>query len=113
METIFPLPGFICDTGADGAPEFHIKARSSRVGVNFAWNDANPKWSISGKVEMDFEGNFNRSDNRNISSIRSNNPSLRLGVGADGLFAESEEHVLRSVRTGLDAFRLVDNSEHC
>ena len=74
----FPLPGFICDTGPDGAPEFHIKARSSRVGVNFAWNDTNPRWSIGGKIEMDFEGNFNRSDNRNISSIRSNNPSLRL-----------------------------------
>jgi hypothetical protein len=74
----FPLPGFICDTGPDGAPEFHVKARSSRVGANFLWNDANPKWSISGKIEMDFEGNFNRSDNRNISSIRSNNPSLRL-----------------------------------
>jgi hypothetical protein len=74
----FPLPGFLCDTGPDGAPEFHLKARSSRVGVNFVWNDPNPKWSISGKVEMDFEGNFNRSDNRNISSIRSNNPSLRF-----------------------------------
>jgi hypothetical protein len=74
----FPLPGFICDTGPDGSPEFHIKARSSRVGINFAWNDADPKWSISGKIEMDFEGNFNRSDNRNISSVRSSNPSLRL-----------------------------------
>lgn len=77
----FPLPGFICDTGPDGAPEFHVKARSSRVGVNLAWNDANPRWSITGKLEMDFEGNFNRSDNRNISSIRSNNPSLRLAFG--------------------------------
>ena len=77
----FPLPGFICDTGADGSPEFHIKARSTRLGVNFAWNDPNPKWNIYGKVEMDFEGNFNRSDNRNISSIRSNNPSLRLAWG--------------------------------
>ena len=74
----FPLPGFICDTGPDGSPEFHIKARSSRVGLNFAWLDHSPKWSISGKIEMDFEGNFNRSDNRNISTIRSNNPSLRL-----------------------------------
>ena len=74
----FPLPGFLCDTGPDGAPEFHVKARSSRVGVNLAWNDANPRWSITGKLEMDFEGNFNRSDNRNISSIRSSNPSLRL-----------------------------------
>jgi len=77
----FPLPGFICDTGADGSPEFHIKARSTRLGANFVWNDPNPKWSIYGKVEMDFEGNFNRSDNRNISSIRSNNPSLRLAWG--------------------------------
>ncbi len=74
----FPLPGFICDTGPDGAPEFHIKARSSRVGVNIAWKDPSPKWNFMAKVEMDFEGNFNRSDNRNISSIRSNNPSLRL-----------------------------------
>ena len=74
----FPLPGFLCDTGPDGAPEFHIKARSSRVGVNFAWYDLSPKWSINGKLEVDFEGNFNRSDNRNISTVRSSNPSLRL-----------------------------------
>ncbi|MGA2571409.1 MAG: hypothetical protein ABSF23_12885 [Terracidiphilus sp.] len=74
----FPLPGFLCDTGPDGSPEFHVKARSSRLGFNFIWTDPNPKWSISGKLEMDFEGNFNRSDNRNISSVRSSNPSLRL-----------------------------------
>jgi hypothetical protein len=74
----FPLPGFMCDSGPDNASEFHLKARSSRVGVNLAWNDPNPRWSVTGKLEMDFEGNFNRSDNRNISSIRSNNPSLRL-----------------------------------
>lgn len=74
----FPLPGFMCDTGSDGAPEFHVKARSSRVGINFAWFDPSPKWSLTGRVEMDFEGNFNRSDNRNISAIRSSNPSLRL-----------------------------------
>lgn len=74
----FPLPGFLCDTGPDGSPEFHIKARSSRLGVNVVWHDINPKWSITGKVEIDFEGNFNRSDNRNISSVRSSNPSLRL-----------------------------------
>lgn len=74
----FPLPGFLADTGPNGAPEFHIKARSSRFGGNFHWYDHNPKWVISGKIEMDFEGNFNRSDNRNLSSVRSNNPSLRL-----------------------------------
>jgi len=74
----FPLPGFINDSGPDGSPEFHLKARATRLGFNFAWFDPSPRWSISGKVEMDFEGNFNRSDNRNISSVRSNNPSLRL-----------------------------------
>jgi hypothetical protein len=77
----FPLPGFLSDTGPDGAPEFHIKARSTRFGSNFTWYDASEKWSISGKIEMDFEGNFNRSDNRNLSSVRSSNPSLRLAWG--------------------------------
>lgn len=77
----FPLPGFLCDTGPDGAPEFHIKARASRVGANFVWKDRNPRWTITGKIEMDFEGNFNRSDNRNISTVRSSNPSLRLAWG--------------------------------
>lgn len=77
----FPLPGFLADTGPDGSPEFHLKARSSRFGVNFEWYDPNPKWVITGKVEGDFEGNFNRSDNRNLSSLRSNNPSLRLAWG--------------------------------
>lgn len=74
----FPLPGFISDTGPDGAPEFHVKARATRLGVQFAWFDPSPKWAITGRVEMDFEGNFNRSDNRNISTMRSSNPSLRL-----------------------------------
>jgi len=37
--------------------------------------------TVTGKFEMDFEGNFNRSDNRNLSSIRSYNPSIRLAYG--------------------------------
>ncbi len=74
----FPLPGFLTDTGPDGAPEFHIKARSTRFGMNFDWYDPSAKWAITGKIEGDFEGNFNRSDNRNISSMRSSNPSIRL-----------------------------------
>jgi hypothetical protein len=77
----FPLPGFLSDTGPDGAPEFHVKARSTRFGTNLAWYDSSEKWSINGRIEMDFEGNFNRSDNRNLSSVRSSNPSLRLAWG--------------------------------
>lgn len=77
----FPLPGFISDTGPNGSPEFHLKARATRFGANFEAYDLNPKWVITGRVEADFEGNFNRSDNRNLSSVRSNNPSLRLAWG--------------------------------
>lgn len=74
----FPLPGFLTDTGPNGSPEFHVKARSTRYGTNFEWFDKNPKFTITGKIEGDFEGNFSRADNRNLSSIRSSNPSLRL-----------------------------------
>jgi hypothetical protein len=77
----FPLPGFLSDTPPDGSPEFHLKARSTRFGLNFNVLDSNPKWVITGRVEADFEGNFNRSDNRNLSSIRSSNPSLRVAWG--------------------------------
>lgn len=77
----FPLPGFLTDSGPDGAPEFHVKARSTRFGSNFEWYDPNSKWVLTGKLEADFEGNFNRSDNRNLSSARSSNPSLRLAWG--------------------------------
>jgi hypothetical protein len=77
----FPLPGFLGDTGPNGAPEFHVKARSTRFGNNFEWLDPSSSVTVTGKFEMDFEGNFNRSDNRNLSSIRSSNPSIRLAYG--------------------------------
>ena len=79
----FPLPGFIgsVDTGPNSGNEFHIKARASRVGALFEWLDVSPNLSITGKLEFDFEGNFTRVNNRNISSIRSSTPSLRLAFG--------------------------------
>jgi len=77
----FPLPGFLGDTGPTAAPEFHVKARSTRLGTNFEWLDSSSNLTVTGKFEMDFEGNFNRSDNRNLSSIRSYNPSIRLAYG--------------------------------
>lgn len=77
----FPLPGFLGDSGPTAAGEFHVKARSTRLGTNFEWLDSNPSLVVTGKFEMDFEGNFNRSDNRNLSSIRSYNPSIRLAYG--------------------------------
>jgi len=74
----FPLPGFLTDTGPEGSPEFHVKARSSRFGVNFEWLDPSPSLTVTGKLEADFEGNFSRADSRNLSSIRSSMPSIRL-----------------------------------
>jgi hypothetical protein len=74
----FPLPGFLTDTGPEGSPEFHVKARASRFGVNFEWLDPSPSLTVTGKLEADFEGNFSRADNRNLSSIRSSMPSIRL-----------------------------------
>jgi hypothetical protein len=96
----FPLPGFLTDTAPNGSPEFHIKGRSTRFGSNFEWLDINPKWTITGKIEADFEGNFNRSDNRNLSSVRSSNPSLRLAYGR--LDYKFNEHNTFSALFGQD-----------
>jgi hypothetical protein len=74
----FPLPLLAADTGPSGSPEFHLKARALRVGVNFEWLDAAPQTVITGRLEFDFEGDFTRASNRNVSSIRSSQPSLRL-----------------------------------
>lgn len=85
----FPLPGFINDSGPNGSPEFHIKARALRVGANFEWLDLSPNLAMTGKIEFDFEGDFTRSNNRNISSIRSSQPSIRLAwVRLDKVFNE-------------------------
>lgn len=74
----FPLPLLAADTGPNLSPEFHLKARAFRFGANFEWLDPAPKTVITGKLEFDFEGNFTRANNRNISSIRSSQPSIRL-----------------------------------
>jgi len=82
--------------GPDPNPQFHLNARASRFGGNFEWLDPNHKLVITGKLEFDFEGNFNQSFTRGISSIRSNNPGIRLAFGRldyhvsdrGGVFAE-------------------------
>src|SRR6185503_12507797 len=86
----FPLPLLAGDTGPEGSPEFHLKARAFRFGANFEWVDPAPKTVITGKLEFDFEGNFTRVNNRNISSIRSSQPSIRLAwVRIDRRFSEN------------------------
>ena len=74
----FPLPLLAADTGPNNSPEFHLRARGLRLGANFEWLDPAPKTTITGRFEFDFEGDFTRVGNRNISSIRSSQPSIRL-----------------------------------
>ena len=68
----------VLNSGPTANPEFHIKARSTRLGANFEWPDASPKLTFTGRVEADYEGNFSEVDNRDVSSIRSNSFQLRL-----------------------------------
>ncbi|HEV8047742.1 MAG TPA: hypothetical protein VGP35_08425 [Terriglobales bacterium] len=75
----FVLPGFLnADTGPTTDPAFHVKARSTRFGANLEWPDISPKIELTGRIEGDFEGNFSRADNRNVSAVRSSMASIRL-----------------------------------
>jgi hypothetical protein len=78
LGTDMPLPGFYGDTGPSAGSEFRAKARSARVGANFEWPDLSSRMALTGRIEADFEGDYTRVLNRNISSIRSSQPSIRL-----------------------------------
>ncbi|HKM90443.1 MAG TPA: hypothetical protein VJX29_07505, partial [Candidatus Acidoferrales bacterium] len=73
----FPLPLLQGDTGPDSGSQFHIKARSTRFGANFYWPINGPDITLTGKIEMDFEGDYTDVNNRNVSSSRSSQVSLR------------------------------------
>jgi len=78
-----PFPGLflatpqVFSTGPTKDHEFHLKARSSRIGANFEFADLSPKLTLTGRIEGDFEGNFSEVDNRDVSSIRSSMFSIR------------------------------------
>jgi hypothetical protein len=77
----FPIPGGLMllpgsNTGPNAGPEFHMKARQSRIGLNLEWPGLSEKMTLTGRFEADFEGNFNEADNADVTSIR--NPNLRL-----------------------------------
>jgi hypothetical protein len=74
----FPLPLLLGDTGPDSDSKFHIKSRATRLGLDFEWPDVAKNLTLTGKIEFDFEGNFTNVNNRNISSVRSSQPSIRL-----------------------------------
>ncbi|HET7439978.1 MAG TPA: hypothetical protein VFJ47_01655 [Terriglobales bacterium] len=75
----WPLPLLIGgDTGPTSDPQVHIKARSFRVGMQTEWVPKGSDFTITGRVEADFEGDYTDVNNRNISAVRSNQFSLRL-----------------------------------
>ena len=77
----WPLPLLLGDTAAatpDHNPQVHLKARSLRIGLQTEWVPKNSGFTITGRVEGDFEGDYTDVSNRNISSVRSNQFSLRL-----------------------------------
>ena len=59
-------------------PQVHIKARSFRIGMQTEWVPKNSGFTVTGRVEGDFEGDYTDVSNRNISAVRSNQFSLRL-----------------------------------
>ena len=75
----WPLPMLIGgDTGPTSDPSFHLKARSTRAGAQFEWVPKHSDFTITAKVEADFEGDYTDVSNRNISSVRSSQFDLRL-----------------------------------
>ncbi|MGA9902167.1 MAG: hypothetical protein WBQ39_09540, partial [Terriglobales bacterium] len=75
----WPLPMLIGgDTGPTSDPSFHIKARSTRAGAQFEWVPKNSDFTITARVEGDFEGDYTDVSNRNISSVRASQFDLRL-----------------------------------
>ncbi len=75
----WPLPLLIGgDTGPTSGAQFHVKARSFRIGSQFEWVPKNSNMTITGKLEADYEGDFTEVNNRNISSVRSSQFGLRL-----------------------------------
>ena len=74
----WPLPMLIGgDTGPTSDPSFHLKARSTRAGAQFEWVPKHSDFTITARVEADFEGDYTDVSNRNISSVRSSQFDLR------------------------------------
>lgn len=80
LTSVLALPGVgNNDSGPNGSPTFFLKASATRVGANFEWPDlAGSNNTLTGRIEADFEGNFSRAQNRNVSNFRTRMLSIRL-----------------------------------
>ncbi len=98
----FPFPGIWLNAGPNSTfntgptedPEVHIKARSTRFGLNLEWPDMSKNITLTGKIEGDFEGNFSEVDNRDVTSIRNNEPQLRLAFVRMDYHASEDTDIL-------------------
>jgi len=73
----WPLPLLLADTGPTSDPQVHIKARSFRIGAQTEWVPKNSDFTLTGKIEADFEGDYTDVNNRNISGSARSQFSLR------------------------------------
>jgi len=90
--SIIGIPGTgNTDSGPNGSPGFYLKGSATRMGANFEWPDlAGSSNTLTGRIETDWEGNFSRAQNRNVSSLRTRMLALRLAYARiDHKFTES------------------------
>lgn len=73
----WPLPLLLADTGPTSDPQVHIKARGFRIGAQTEWVPKGSDFTITGKIEGDFEGDYTDVNNRNISGVARSQFSLR------------------------------------
>ncbi|MFI5118687.1 MAG: hypothetical protein ACHP8B_18520, partial [Terriglobales bacterium] len=73
----WPLPLLLGNTGPTSDPQVHIKARQFRIGAQTEWVPKGSDFTITGKIEADFEGDYTDVNNRNISGSARSQFSLR------------------------------------
>ena len=74
----WPLPLLLGNTGPTSDPQVHIKSRQFRIGAQTEWVPKGSDFTITGRVEGDFEGDYTDVNNRNISGSARSQFSLRL-----------------------------------
>jgi hypothetical protein len=92
LDAYFTVPGVgNADSGPKGSPAFYLKGSATRVGSQFEWPDiAGGNNTLTGRIEADFEGNFSRAQNRNVSNLRTRMLAVRLAwVRVDHTFSDS------------------------
>lgn len=108
----FPLPLLLNGDTGPSQDQFRIKARAARFGANVFYPINGPDVVLTGKIEFDWEGDYETANNRNISSIRSSMASLRLAWaridakwGGTPVFAEfGQDWTLLGSSTVMDLF---------